>query len=132
MTKQRPALPRSLAKKRQLKKADTEVLNQPDSLAALAWHRRDAERRLCLRVVALDFLGIDNDQPNWRERYIDWLEGQVFPAFQLKGSAGRDPEELGLDRILILTRLEFSRDGDGNRLRVKSAALLLARVSTPE
>ena len=131
MTRQRPALPPSLKKRRRLTKEDIEALQSgsPDSpfSRAQAWLKNEAERHLQLRVLALEYYGIDDSQPNWRDRYIHRLEERAFPAFQVGIPSGRPTQEREIDPLVIVTRLGFSKDGDGNPLRVKAAALLLAR-----
>jgi hypothetical protein len=130
MTRQRPPLPPSLMTRRRLTKADVDALSgSPDSpfSRARAWLKNEVERRRQLRVLALEHYGIDDTQSNWRDRYIERLEERVFPAFQLGSPTGRPTQEREIDPLFIVARLGLSRDGDGNRLRVRAAALLLAR-----
>jgi len=133
LKKKRLRLPPSLAKKRRLTKDDWEALSasldSPFSRAR-GWLKKEVEHRRLLRAIALEFFGIDDNQPNWRDRYISQLEQLAFPAFKLDFPdrfPGRPAGAEDLHPLFVVMRLEFSRDGDGRLLPRAHAALLLAR-----
>ena len=110
MTRAAPGPAASLKKRRRLTKEDIEVLqsgatDSPFSRAQ-GWLKDEAERHLQLRVLALEHYGIDDTQPNWRDRYIHiWKSGR----FRLSSSTSFRPadEEREIDPLVIVTRLSF-------------------------
>jgi hypothetical protein len=143
MTKRVAAMPRSLATKSRLAKLHAkELMGSRDTPTAqpcpTSWHYywllKEVERRRLLRTIALDHANIDESQPNWQEKYIWCLEELAFEGCKLPHLAkvGRKPLAQDLDPLFVVLRLELARGGDGSRLLLKNAALLLAREQSPE